>query len=344
MATHLFEHRAALPRSRAAWLASIAVHGSLLAALGYISWTTLQRGSRGERNAEPSIVLALGDGPGEEAAGEQAEGPGTVGTGPAAAASAEGHAPLWDEAALHPQPLATDAAGTLAPAPRMPRLGLGPGLGRGASSAAPPTPSAASPGAAAGAGAAGPLRLGAIADRATVMVFGARGEGTRFVYLFDHSTSMEGAPLAAAKQQLIASLDALESTHQFQIIFFNHDVQAWDLTAGQRRVPFASDANKRLAAHFVRSVIAAGGTDRVAPLRRALAASPDVVFFLTDADDAMAEYDLAETIDRAQRSGTAIACIEFGVGAAGASANFLTRLAAATGGDYVYVDTTRLGR
>ena len=32
--------------------------------------------------------------------------------------------------------------------------------------------------------------LGAAAERATVTVFGAVGEGSRFVYLFDHSTSM----------------------------------------------------------------------------------------------------------------------------------------------------------
>jgi uncharacterized protein with von Willebrand factor type A (vWA) domain len=177
-----------------------------------------------------------------------------------------------------------------------------------------------------------------------VTVFGAVGEGSRFVYLFDHSTSMAGAPLAAAKQQLLASLEALDSTHQFQVIFFNHEVQAWDLTGGQRRVPYASETNKRLAARFIAGVAANGGTERVAPLRRALAMNVDVVFFLTDADDAMPAYDVADVIERARTSGTAIACIEFGVGPQGdPRQNFLTTIAAETGGDYVYVDVTKLG-
>jgi hypothetical protein len=70
----------------------------------------------------------------------------------------------------------------------------------------------------------------------------------------------------------------------------------------------------------------------------------DVVFFLTDADDAMPSYDVAGVIERAQSTGTAIACIEFGEGPRRReSQNFLTRLAAETGGDYVYVDVTKLG-
>jgi uncharacterized protein with von Willebrand factor type A (vWA) domain len=184
--------------------------------------------------------------------------------------------------------------------------------------------------------------VSAIADRATVTVFGAVGEGRRFVYLFDHSTSMEGAPLAAAKQQLLASLDALSSVHQFQVIFFNHEMQAWDLTGGQRRIPWASDRNKQMAARFMRRVAASGGTDRLTPLRRALSMDADVVFFLTDADDAMPAYDVADVVDRAHRSGTAIAFIEFGDGPRGEGENFLTQIAAETRGDYVYVDTTRL--
>jgi hypothetical protein len=222
----------------------------------------------------------------------------------------------------------------LAPDPRPPLLSLG--------GSAMPSGRRAS--ARAGVGRRGAPRLAELAERATVTVFGAVGEGSRFVYLFDRSTSMTGAPLAAAKQQLIASLDALSRIHQFQVIFFNDQVQAWDLTGGQNRVPFASDANKQLAAQFVRSVTAAGGTDRLTPLRRALDMNVDVVFFLTDADDAMPSYDVADVIERAQSTGTAIACIEFGDGPQPRERqNFLTRLAAETGGDYVYVDVTKLG-
>src|SRR5262245_62750599 len=37
-------------------------------------------------------------------------------------------------------------------------------------------------------------------DAAETHVFGVRGKGRRFVYVFDRSSSMEGAPLAAAKR------------------------------------------------------------------------------------------------------------------------------------------------
>jgi hypothetical protein len=126
------------------------------------------------------------------------------------------------------------------------------------------------------------------------------------------------------------------------VIFFNHEVQAWDLTGGQRRIPFATESNKELARRFVAGVFAEGGTEREAPLLKALAWSPDAIFFLTDADDAMPAYDVAEAVDRAQRSGTAIACIEFGEGPAPESDNFLKQLAHDTGGAYVYVDTIEL--
>src|SRR5262245_17102357 len=52
-------------------------------------------------------------------------------------------------------------------------------------------------------------------------VFGVTGRGRKFVYVFDRSLSMQGAPLAAAKRELIASLGRLEDGQQFQIIFYN---------------------------------------------------------------------------------------------------------------------------
>ncbi|MEM8946209.1 MAG: VWA domain-containing protein [Planctomycetota bacterium] len=181
-------------------------------------------------------------------------------------------------------------------------------------------------------------------SKATVSVFGISGTGTRFVYVFDRSISMAGAPLRAAKQQLIASLDSLESIHQFQVIFFNHEPQAWDLTGGQNRIAFASDANKQLAEKFVSSVSATGGTFRRTALQLALRLRPDVIFFLTDTDDPMSKADLDESIRRAQRDTIAVNTIEYGIGAHPRTDNFLTQLASKTGGRYVYVDTQQLGR
>ena len=175
---------------------------------------------------------------------------------------------------------------------------------------------------------------------ARVSVFGVAGEGNKFVYVFDRSSSMEGLPLAAAKRQLVQSLDSLDSVHQFQIIFFNHNQQPFQVPGGGGRIAFATDRNKQLAANFVGGITADGGTDRFAALKIAVQLEPDVIFFLTDADDPMSASELAE-IARLNRRGRATICtIQFGRGPRQRE-NFLVDLANQTGGQYVYVDTTR---
>jgi hypothetical protein len=131
-------------------------------------------------------------------------------------------------------------------------------------------------------------------DYTKVSVFGVEGTGNKFVYVFDRSASMEGAPLAAAKRQLIASLKSLDTVHQFHIIFFNQRLKSMDITGGGRRIAFATDRNKQLATKFVGSVTADGGTDRFMALKRAIAFQPDVIFFLSDADDPMSSSEMAE--------------------------------------------------
>lgn len=184
----------------------------------------------------------------------------------------------------------------------------------------------------------------AIGGEATTSVFGVEGSGHKFVYAFDRSVSMTGAPLSAAKQQLLASLDSLGSTHQFQILFFNHRIKAFDLTQGHNRIAFANDQTRSAARRFVESIAADGGTDRYQALRRALQMNPDVVFFLTDADDAMTGEELSRIAQLNNRVGASICAIEFGRGPDRGKHNFLRALADSSGGRYGYVDTTRLMR
>jgi hypothetical protein len=181
-------------------------------------------------------------------------------------------------------------------------------------------------------------------SKATVKVFGVQGVGTKFVYVFDRSSSMEGPPLAAAKQQLIASLNSLDTIHQFQIIFFNHQTRTFDATGGGHRVAFATDRNKQLAAKFVGGITADGGTDRLSALRAAVAMQPDVIFFLTDDDDPIPESELAEVNQLNRRANATICTIQFGEGPQPKADNFLVQLARLTGGQYGYVDTTTLGK
>lgn len=177
--------------------------------------------------------------------------------------------------------------------------------------------------------------------KARVRVFGAEGVGTSFLYLFDRSASMEGAPLAAAKRELLTSLESLDSTHQFHILFFNHEVRLFDLTGGQRRVAYANDRNKALAERFVQGISAYSGTDRQAALLKAVDFRPDVIFFLTDADHGMSASEVAR-VTASNRGRTAITCIEFGRGPAHGDHNFLVELARRNGGQYVYIDTRTL--
>ena len=177
---------------------------------------------------------------------------------------------------------------------------------------------------------------------AKVSVFGVEGTGTKFVYVFDRSASMEGTPLTAAKRQLVESLKSLETVHQFHIIFFNHRLRSMDLTGGGRRVAFGTERNKRLAGNFIGGITADGGTDRFAALKQAFAFRPDVIFFLTDADDPMSASEMKDIERINERVGASICAIEFGRTATKPQHNFLIELARQSGGKYGYVDTTKL--
>ena len=119
-------------------------------------------------------------------------------------------------------------------------------------------------------------------------VFGVQGQGYKFVYVFDRSGSMGGhggAPLAAAQAQLIESLQDLGQTHQFQIIFYNERPHIFNPTGGPRPVGFGTDENKYQAEQFIESITADGATEHEDALALALRMAPDVIFFLTDADE-----------------------------------------------------------
>src|SRR3954462_10434326 len=96
-------------------------------------------------------------------------------------------------------------------------------------------------------------------DYAHVTLFGIEAKGSKFVYVFDRSGSMEGAPLAAAKKQLLDGLQPLGETQQFEILFFNQRVAMFEATGGAKRATFATDNNKKLAADFVQRIVADGG-------------------------------------------------------------------------------------
>ena len=175
---------------------------------------------------------------------------------------------------------------------------------------------------------------------ARTKVFGLEGEGNRFVYVFDRSGSMDGfdaRPLRAAKAELLNSLIDLQRIHQFQIIFYNERPKVFNPGGGRARMMWGDEASKRLARAFVNSVSASGSTDHMAALRKALALSPDVIFFLTDADEPRLTTDELQTVSRLNH-GCTIHAIEFGLGPQRTRRNFLTKLAAENFGQHIYVN------
>ncbi len=164
---------------------------------------------------------------------------------------------------------------------------------------------------------------------ARVRVFGVEGEGNKFVYVFDRSGSMGGSgrsPLNEAKRELIASLQSLDAVHQFEIIFYNDRPTRFNPAGQPGKLPLATDQNKERARRFVGSIVAEGSTYHEAALLEAIKLQPDVIFFLTDADEPqMTAGQLAKIQSRAR--GIAIHAIEFGLGPQRDPNNFLVRLA-----------------
>jgi len=179
--------------------------------------------------------------------------------------------------------------------------------------------------------------------RARTQVFGLPAEGFKFVYVFDRSASMGGSgrnPLNRAKAELIASLESLGETHQFQIIFYN-DLPTMFALAGQPgRMVFGNAPNKLQAQRFIEGIIADRGTEHEPALLAALNLAPDVIFFLTDADQPELTSGQLARIAARNRRGTAINTIEFGAGPS-LGENFLVKLARQNGGAYTYVDISK---
>jgi hypothetical protein len=175
-------------------------------------------------------------------------------------------------------------------------------------------------------------------------VFGVTGSGNKFVYVFDRSGSMAGyggRPLASAKRELIGSLQQLDETCQFQIIFYNERPKVFRSPVGAPQLAFGTADEKDRAMAFVSSINATGGTRHLDALRTALRLNPDVIFFLTDADEPRLTESELDRVRRLNRRAM-INTIEFGYGPQHSSTNFLVQLARQNGGQHVYVDVRRL--
>lgn len=184
-----------------------------------------------------------------------------------------------------------------------------------------------------------------IGGKVTTDVFGVKWTGSRFIYVFDRSDSMDGyesRPLRAAKQALLKSLDSLGDVHEFQIIFYNEGTRVFT-RGGNATMYFATEENKNAARRFVETMTGEGGTDHLQALKFALSLAPDVVFILTDAEGGFTPSELG-AIAGWNRSGAVINAIEFGVGSQIDLDRSLEQLAKQHRGQHVYKNILTLDK
>jgi hypothetical protein len=158
-----------------------------------------------------------------------------------------------------------------------------------------PWESAASAGAEAGARAKqdGPTDAGTepggAAGGAATSFFQVAARGRRIVYVLDGSASMGKSGLAAAGRELQESLKKLPAGARFQVIIYNSYPQYVLPRSFRRWLEPTPEILSEIATALLRYA-SEGRTEHGLALQEAFVLRPDVVFFLTDADDLTTEH------------------------------------------------------
>lgn len=176
---------------------------------------------------------------------------------------------------------------------------------------------------------------------------GVKDHGSRVVYVVDCSSSMDSHnAMRAAKAALVASLNGLEKSQQFQILFYNERTRLLSLkSVPKQHLYFATDLNKTAAQQFINSIEPDLGTKHLDALMLGLSFGAEVMFVLTDSGEPALTPSELDQIQRRNGGKTRIHSIEFGIGEdlPGVS-NFLKKLAEKNGGTHRYVDVTQFSR
>jgi hypothetical protein len=126
--------------------------------------------------------------------------------------------------------------------------------------------------------------MGGIGPGGGVGFFGTSARGRSFVFVVDCSGSMKGTRFQRAVSELRKSIMQLEPGQKFQIVFFNDQpIPFYHSELRDKLIP-ATRVERKEVFDWIDRLHAHGGTLPDEALRRALALKPDVIFFLTDAD------------------------------------------------------------
>ncbi len=179
----------------------------------------------------------------------------------------------------------------------------------------------------------------------TASFFNIEDKGRRFVYVLDRSGSMDrhGA-IFVAKEELRASIATLDATQLFQIMFYSTTVAEMRVGRDKRKLYAATEVNRTMARQFINGIEPDGGTNHMPALRAAMKYDPEVIFFLTDADEPQLSAADLNDIRKLNRGRAKIHCIEFGNGPELSVDSFPKKLARQNEGMYRYRDVTRFRR
>jgi len=157
-------------------------------------------------------------------------------------------------------------------------------------------------------------------------------EVQRVVYVLDRSLSMglNGA-LARAQAELLASLQQLPAQARFQIIAYNRQAEPLYIHSQGGLLPVEPEVLNQVV-RIVNGLSPSGSTDHARALRRGLLLRPEVLFFLTDAND-LGRREV-EDITRSNRGLTRIHVVELNAAPGSAERSPLWELATRNGGTY----------
>jgi hypothetical protein len=162
------------------------------------------------------------------------------------------------------------------------------------------------------------------------------GGARSVVYVIDRSGSMgQQGRLTLARRELTDSLQKLSETTRFQVIAFNRRPEALRI-AGSIALAPATAENIQQAIADVQALIPEGGTEHFPALKQALVLHPEVIYFLTDADDLRPED--VRTLTQLNGGKTAIHTIELNLANREREDMPMHRLAHANRGRYLAVD------
>ena len=144
-------------------------------------------------------------------------------------------------------------------------------------------------------------------------IFGSVRDGKSFAYVVDASGSMSGDRMMRVLEELKNSVNSLEETHRFFVVFFNKHTYAMMWPKIEKRLVTADRRNKDRVLSWAFTVQPQKETEPQRALRMALDLKPDIVFFLTDGD---IPEETLRLVKKYRRNGTSVHTICVGEDAA----------------------------